>query len=1398
MKIVLVNIPWKRDGRWGVRAGSRWPHIKDQTEGNYLSFPFYLAYAAALLKKNGFDVEIIDAIAEQLSYDRFLQKVKALKPDLLLAETSTVTLQHDLDILVRFQGDCLIALCGPDIHIADPDFLQKNNFIDFILFGEYEATLLELAQKLEKKQNLADVSGIIYRNQRSVIKNNPRPLIADLDSLPWPLREQLPIKKYNDSPGDIPLPCALMWASRGCPFKCSFCLWPQVMYGGNTYRARSPKAIVDEMEYLVNELGFKSVYFDDDTWNIGRGRMLAFCAEIKRRKLNIPWAIMARAELMEEELLEAMRDAGLFAVKYGIESSSQQLIDNINKGFDLNRVQEVIKYTKYLGIRTHLTFTFGLPGETAQTVDETIEYALRLNPTSVQFSIATPFPGTRFYEEMEAKGYLLTKDLGKFDGNHHSVIRTEKLSAQDLQKAKQRAYAKWKQHCELRQNKIQRYQPPLKERFLDSLRDNDLIATCSKTMQYLLVKILSLPQKILIFGNKDIWIVEEVISAGDLKLAFGDGKIRVYWKDKEVSKDVGLTTSFYYGEYWIDSSQANWKLDKQQENKIIVKLKWDDVPLRQQWEVTLSDNGSIEWNSWIQAEREIQLIEYKAGIMLPKTYTLWKDDVGTGKFPRIRGWEDMELYNQKSECLSVIPNKAQVAESYPEIELKLKTGSSKNTYPQVQNTECKMNARLLQMRRLKVERFAPGIYPYFNLEINLKEEKVTSQSITQYQRRIPLQFIKEKISRVGLFPVLGKIIRHLHPKKLRDYYFEVLGILDGGYAYKGPSFVQIDLTNDCNNDCIGCWCNSPLLGDARIGDNVKQQTLPFEVVKQTIDDLYKMGTKEIYFAGGGEPFMHPQIMEIIEYVKMKGLRCYINTNFTLVTEDIVKRLAELKVDNLIVSIWAGTAKTYHATHPNKSEGMFYQIKGMLQLLNTLKQGMPQVNIYNVISTLNYQELEQMVEFAIETNSDSLEFTVIDTIPGATDSLLLTKEQRAEVIQSCGWIKERLEQDWKGKIEILQFEQFLRRIDTCDAEDANYDRNILTKIPCYIGWLFTRILADGNVNFCLKAHRIPVGNIYAHDFPSIWNSQRQQEFRKCTLQCREKDEAFFSFIGNDPKAKTGCFKSCDDLGRNIRMHKKMQSLTFSELVFLKVVLLFKRIQKIVTNKKLGVALKERLEKKKSIAIYQLGDERFRLKAHSEGVSLYCGQEELTGKVGLNTSVCILGLWYDSSKAKWEVIKKTNRELWVRNSWNTIPIVQDWILKIEDDDVVAWKVRLAVESKIEIEESKVGIILASGYKNWFAGQEKGEFPNINNYWKEMEVNNVDARNVGVARTKVRGQLYPEISLDFSSFSGNVQPQIQNSDRSFNVRIISARKTEENGGKVFLPGDYEFFSGRIDVRP
>ncbi len=473
-------MPWKVGRRTGVRAGSRWPHLKSAEEGDYLPYPFFLGYASALLKREGFDAKLIDAIAEGTEEDAFISNVSQLHPDLLFIETSAPSLEYDMRIAneLKKSTNAKIAISAPSMELSEK-FLIKHTYIDFILFSEYEFTLLELAKRLsEKKRNngLSEIDGLIYREGSKIIKNKARPL-CDLDALPWPDRDDVPIKKYLDSPGEMPLPCAQMLASRGCPFHCIFCAWPQLTYGGHNYRTRSVSDVVDEMEFLIKKMGFKSIYFDDDTFNIGKDRMLQLCEEIKNRKLNVPWAVMARPDLMDEEILRAMKAAGLWAIKYGVESGSQKILDNAKKQLNLELAKRNILLTKKIGIRTHLTFTFGLPGETLETIKQTEKLLYELDPFSAQFSIATPFPGTEFYKQYENEGKIISNELYDYNGSIKSVIRTEALSSFQLENAVMHIEQAWYAHCKKRNR--------TPKTFLRITKENGIIYSIHKLASFL-------------------------------------------------------------------------------------------------------------------------------------------------------------------------------------------------------------------------------------------------------------------------------------------------------------------------------------------------------------------------------------------------------------------------------------------------------------------------------------------------------------------------------------------------------------------------------------------------------------------------------------------------------------------------------------------------------------------------------------------------------------------------------------------------------------------------------------------------------------------------------------------------------------------------------------------------
>jgi len=460
MRVFLGNAPWRKSGLYGVRAGSRWPHF-EREGAKYLPFPWYLGYSTALLEREGHDCLLVDAVAERSSEDSFVNRCADFRPDLVLLECATASFPVDLAVARRIRErvpDVKVVFCGLHPDMYRPGFLDEEPAVDFVLHGEYEYTLVDLVRRFGDEAAYPEIRGLIYRNGNGKGTANPRrESIRNLDELPWPARDHLPMHNYHDIPGRLPEPSLQMWASRGCPYQCNFCAWPQIMYGEHRYRTRNPVDVVDEIEHCLKRYGLKSFYFDDDTFNIGKPRMMRLADEIRRRNLGVPWAAMARADTSDRETLELFRESGLVALKFGVESASQEIVNRCGKNLDLRKVEESVRACDELGIKLHLTFTFGLDGETPRTIRDTIDLAKRYDPESVQFSIITPFPGSRLYEQLRKEGRLRSADWSEFDGGTTGVIDSDTLSAEDLERAVCTAYREWERHKVFRLFKRKKY-----------------------------------------------------------------------------------------------------------------------------------------------------------------------------------------------------------------------------------------------------------------------------------------------------------------------------------------------------------------------------------------------------------------------------------------------------------------------------------------------------------------------------------------------------------------------------------------------------------------------------------------------------------------------------------------------------------------------------------------------------------------------------------------------------------------------------------------------------------------------------------------------------------------------------------------------------------------------------
>jgi radical SAM superfamily enzyme YgiQ (UPF0313 family) len=268
--------------------------------------------------------------------------------------------------------------------------------IDIIVRGEGEETIIELLRALEHKQPLSKIEGISYRKDGRVESNPVCSKIVDLDSLPFLAYHLLPWKRYKPHPPHgRALPFAAIITSRGCPYRCSYCSKPVF---GNKFRGQSPERVVEEINYHKRGLGIKEFAFYDDVFTLNKRRAYAIVDEMMGRGLKIHWTCETRADLVDKELLRRMKQAGCYSIAYGIESASQEIVNTLNRDVTIEQVEEAVRLSQEVGLQTIGYFMIGSPGESRETIRQTIQFAKKLKLDFAQFSVTTPYPGTKLYE----------------------------------------------------------------------------------------------------------------------------------------------------------------------------------------------------------------------------------------------------------------------------------------------------------------------------------------------------------------------------------------------------------------------------------------------------------------------------------------------------------------------------------------------------------------------------------------------------------------------------------------------------------------------------------------------------------------------------------------------------------------------------------------------------------------------------------------------------------------------------------------------------------------------------------------------------------------------------------------------------------------------------------------
>ncbi len=460
MRVVFANPASRRPigkgmERYMMGAGIRfpWSMIKREDERPRFSmFPMFMGYAAALAENAGFEAMAVDAIPLNLTDDDFRKAVIDVNPDVIVIQPNALMIDDVATHLQIFKEktEATTILVGAHVSAEAIDTFDRCPDLDHAVMGEFEYGLLGLLEAIRDEKSVMSVAGVATRRADGTLQTAmglAKP-VEDLNDLPRPARHLFPawfdndMGAYHDGFNQLK-PTFDMHATRGCPYRCNFCVWVQVLYDDSRHRRRNVSDIVDEMIELRDNHGAKEIYFDDDNFTAHRGFVKDFCKEIKRRKIDMKWSVLADAIALNEQMLETMADAGCIGVKFGLDSADAEVLRQTDKPLKVSNIQPLVDSCIKHGVKTHMTVVVGLSGETKESLERTFNFACTLDIDSIQISMATPVPGTRFYQEVKDNGSLVLDSWDQLDGYSTSVISYEHLTRTDLEEFMCDVQSRW-------------------------------------------------------------------------------------------------------------------------------------------------------------------------------------------------------------------------------------------------------------------------------------------------------------------------------------------------------------------------------------------------------------------------------------------------------------------------------------------------------------------------------------------------------------------------------------------------------------------------------------------------------------------------------------------------------------------------------------------------------------------------------------------------------------------------------------------------------------------------------------------------------------------------------------------------------------------------------------------
>lgn len=417
MRVALVNAPFI-DLYGPIKVAA----------GRY--FPLGLGYIASTLRNDKHEIIIIDPEAEGISYEETRKRLRDFKPEIVGISSATPNFGRALKIarMAKEEGVPLVVLGGTHASSMPELIMQNYTDIDAVVVGEGERTMQELCSG----KTFPDIKGIVYRQNGKICMTPPRPVIDDVDTLPFPARELVNIDWYRPNTYvDRGKRSATLITSRGCPSQCVFCASHTTL--GKKFRAHSAGYVLQEIEYLIKQYGTEHFIFNDDTFTMNKRRVEEICNMILSKNLRIEWYCFARVNTVDRELLSLMKRAGCSSVGLGIESGDEQILKDLKKGIMPEMSVETLRLCNELGIKTFAFFIFGCPGETTETIKKTIQFAKRIKPTLAFFNMLVPYPGTEIFN----KAYTDLRMIESWDDfvaiGVNPVVGSAGISREELQ-----------------------------------------------------------------------------------------------------------------------------------------------------------------------------------------------------------------------------------------------------------------------------------------------------------------------------------------------------------------------------------------------------------------------------------------------------------------------------------------------------------------------------------------------------------------------------------------------------------------------------------------------------------------------------------------------------------------------------------------------------------------------------------------------------------------------------------------------------------------------------------------------------------------------------------------------------------------------------------------------------